>query len=50
MKGLTIIQLMLLLFIAGIAATVLIDFLVGMRCEGNPTLKLCVDRKESRTR
>ncbi len=44
-KGLTIIQMMILLFFAGIAAALLVDFLVELRCEGNPAIKLCMDRK-----
>jgi Tfp pilus assembly protein PilW len=50
MKGLTIIQLMVTLLVAGIVGKILIDVLVAKRCDSNPSTQLCVDRKSSPTK
>jgi competence protein ComGC len=44
-KGLTIIQLMLILLVLGIVAKVAIDFMMDKRCEDDPALQWCADRK-----
>jgi hypothetical protein len=48
MKGLTIIQLMVTLLVAGIVGKILLDVLIAKRCESKPSLPLCVDRKDGR--
>jgi hypothetical protein len=50
MKGLTIIQLMITLLVAGIVGKILIDVLVAKRCDSNPSTPLCVDQKNSQTK
>jgi hypothetical protein len=43
-KGLTIIQLMLILLVAGIAGAYLVDILIEKRCESSPSKTLCEAR------
>jgi hypothetical protein len=45
MAGLTIIQLMVMLLIAGIAGALVVEFIIDKRCEDNPPVKLCMERK-----
>jgi hypothetical protein len=47
MKGLTIVQLMVVLLLAGIIAKIAVDILIGWRCDSNPSIQLCADRKET---
>lgn len=44
-KGLTIVQLMFILLIAGIAGSFLVDYLIEKRCEADPSAALCANRK-----
>jgi hypothetical protein len=43
-KGLTIIQLMLILLIAGLVGSYVIDILIEKRCESSPNKTLCEAR------
>jgi hypothetical protein len=43
MRGLTIVQLMLILLIAGLIGKVVIDLLVEKRCADQPASALCRD-------
>lgn len=43
-KGLTIIQLMLILLVVGIAGSYVIDFLIEKRCETSSNKSLCEQR------
>lgn len=44
-RGLTIVQLMLALLIAGVAARLVVDFIIEKRCESNHAAALCAERK-----
>ncbi|WP_168798668.1 MULTISPECIES: hypothetical protein [Oxalobacteraceae] len=50
MKGITIIQLMILLFIAGIVGALVVRLLIDKRCEAGGPEKLCMDRNAIRTK
>jgi competence protein ComGC len=43
-KGLTIIQMMLILLIAGILGSVVVNLIIDKRCEADPAKQLCIDR------
>jgi hypothetical protein len=43
-RGLTIIQLMVILLFAGIAATVVVRLLIDKRCASEPQAKICLNR------
>ena len=45
MQGLTIVKLMLLLFVAGIAGTLLLNYIIDKRCEAEPSREMCVKRR-----
>lgn len=45
--GFTIIQLMLVLLIAGLAGSFLVDVLIDKRCESDPTSSLCTGKTKS---
>lgn len=45
MKGLTIIQLMFVLLIAGIVGSFVVNVIIDKRCESDPSRALCADRK-----
>lgn len=47
-KGLTIIQLMVIILIAGIVGSVVVRFIIDKRCENNPSSTLCQSRKLAR--
>lgn len=47
MKGLTIVQLMVVLLVAGLVAKIVIELLIDKRCESNPSIQLCADRKDT---
>jgi hypothetical protein len=44
-KGLTIVQLMFYLLVAGIAGHFIVDFIIEKRCEADSTSTLCANRK-----
>lgn len=44
MAGLTIIQLMLILLVAGIAGAVIVRLLIDERCKNDPQASICTDR------
>jgi hypothetical protein len=44
MKGLTIIQLMVLLFFVGIVGSIVVNLIIDKRCEDNPKTELCISR------
>lgn len=48
MKGITIIQLMIFLFIVGIVGAVVVRLLIDKRCEASGPEKLCMDRNAAR--
>jgi Tfp pilus assembly protein PilE len=50
MKGLTIIQLMVVLLIAGIVTKIAVAFLIDKRCENSASTQLCADRKGARAK
>lgn len=43
-KGLTIIQLMIILLIAGLVGSYAVDFLIDKRCEASPDKTMCEER------
>lgn len=43
-KGLTIIQLMIVLLVLGIVASIVVDAVIDKRCEAYPRIELCTDR------
>jgi hypothetical protein len=43
-KGLTIIQLMVILIIAGIVGSVIVDIIIDKLCEAAPTKQICTNR------
>jgi hypothetical protein len=45
MRGLTIIQTMLILLVVGIVGSVVLNYLVDKRCTKNPSLEMCATRK-----
>ncbi|NEX59645.1 type II secretion system protein [Noviherbaspirillum galbum] len=47
-RGLTIIQLMVVLFALGIIGYLAVDFLIDQRCADSPQASLCADRRPSR--
>ncbi len=47
-KGLTIIQLMLVLLVIGLVGSYFVDFLIDQRCESSPSTTLCDGRHDSK--
>ena len=45
MRGLTIIQTMVVLAIIGIAGSLLLNYIIDKRCEAEPTRDICVNKK-----
>jgi hypothetical protein len=45
MKGLSLIQLMVLLAVLGVVGYFLISYVIDKRCEADPQRTMCVDRK-----
>lgn len=41
MKGITIVQLMLVMLIAGIVGRLVVDFVIDMRCEAGRSAAMC---------
>jgi hypothetical protein len=46
-KGLTIIQLMLILLVAGIVGAYVVDVLIDKRCDSSPSQTLCATRSNA---
>lgn len=46
MQGLTIIQTMVILLIAGFAGLFLVNYLIDKRCEENPATDMCASRQK----
>lgn len=44
-RGLTIVQTMLVLLILGIVGWFAVDFLIGKRCESDPSRPICSERQ-----
>lgn len=44
-RGLTIVQLMVVLLIAGLIGSFVVDYIIGKRCGTDQTSTLCADRK-----
>jgi competence protein ComGC len=44
-KGITIVQLMVVLLIVGIVGLFVVEFIIDKRCEADPSKPLCADRK-----
>lgn len=49
-KGLTIVQLMIIIGVVGIIATVVADLVIDKRCKDEPTAMLCKDRTAPRSK
>ncbi len=47
-KGLTIIQLMMILLVAGLVGSYVVDFLIDKRCASSPNTLSCEQRMEKR--
>jgi len=47
-QGLTIVQLMVILFVAGIVGWFAVDFIIDKRCEGDTSTTLCAQRSVGR--
>lgn len=45
MRGLTIIQTMLILLVVGLVGSVVLNYLVDKRCAESPSLEMCASRK-----
>ena len=45
MRGLTIIQTMVILLVVGIVGSVLADYFIDKRCEAEPSLQMCAKRQ-----
>lgn len=45
MRGLTIVETMLILLVVGIIGSVVLNYLVDKRCTENPQLEMCKSRK-----
>jgi hypothetical protein len=43
-QGLTILKLMSVLFVAGIVAWFVLDYVIDKRCEGDASTPMCVER------
>jgi hypothetical protein len=48
-KGITIVQLMVVLLIVGIVGLFVVEFIIDKRCEADPSKQLCVDRKAAKS-
>lgn len=46
-KGITIVQLMIILLLVGVAAQFVVDFIIEQRCETNPAGQLCIALKNA---
>lgn len=47
-KGITIVQLMLVLLVAGIVGRLVVDFVIDKRCEAGQSVALCDKTKAMR--
>jgi len=50
MKGLTIVQLMVVLLLAGIIAKIVVEVLIDKRCQSKSSIQLCADIKGTGTK
>jgi hypothetical protein len=44
-QGLTIIQIMVLLLIAGVVGSVIVNYIIDERCESDPSRTICAKKK-----
>ena len=49
-SGFTIVQLMTVLLVLGIAGWFIVEFIIDKRCEANPSKELCVDRRDAKSK
>jgi len=45
MRGITIVQTMLILMAIGIAGSLLVNYIIDKRCEADPSREICTSRK-----
>jgi len=45
MRGITIVQTMLILMVIGIAGSLLVNYIIDKRCEAEPSREICASRK-----
>ena len=45
MRGLTIVQTMLILLVVGIVGSIVIDYIIDKRCEAQPSREMCARRQ-----
>jgi competence protein ComGC len=45
MRGLTIVQTMVILLVVGILGSVLVDYIIDKRCEAEPSREMCASRQ-----
>ncbi|WP_158592270.1 hypothetical protein [Noviherbaspirillum sedimenti] len=45
MRGITIVQTMLILMVIGIVGSLLVNFIIDKRCEAEPSREICTDRR-----
>ena len=45
MRGLTIIKTMVILLVAGIVGSVIVNYFIGKRCAEEPSLEMCAGRQ-----
>lgn len=45
MRGLTIVQTMLILLVVGIAGSLLVNYIIDKRCEAEPSREICARRQ-----
>jgi hypothetical protein len=48
-RGFTIVQLMTVLLVLGIAGWFAVEFIIDKRCDANPSKELCADRKTAKS-
>lgn len=47
MKGLSLIQVMVILAVLGVAGYFLVSYVIDKRCEADPQRAMCIDRKQA---
>jgi hypothetical protein len=47
MKGLTIVQLMVIIAVVGIIAKIVVEVVIDKRCQDHPSLQLCAADKKA---
>lgn len=45
MRGLSIVQTMLILLVVGIVGSIVIDYVIDKRCQAEPTREMCAKRQ-----